>query len=116
MQQTVPHLQVLVWYTQILSSCCSVGLLYLALSATYRLKMADVMMDQHRRYDQLLESRDRMLQSEKADLRLVKAYLLRYWNLHLDRWIHWRQGLVSSETYELWVAARLRDWDVNEPI
>lgn len=66
-----------------------------------RIQAADTSIRCQERYEQLLDTRDNITTFEQAD-----RYFDRFWGAQLDQFIHWRNGLIPSETYAEWIAAR----------
>jgi hypothetical protein len=110
-----PHpLQILAWLAQIFTAPFTALILYLSLRTTRKLKVADVILESHRRYDLLLAFKDQLNcdDANKRDEHL-DSYFERFWKLQDDEFDNWQKGLISNEVYKGWMIARWRERNVK---
>ena len=109
---------ILAGYGQIGTSVLTLLVLYLSLVATYRLKMTDVLMENHRRYDALLVAKEKLQANGKSppNEEKIKTYIVRFWNLQFDEFDCWRRGMIPTSTYTEWMVGRQQEWKANETI
>jgi hypothetical protein len=117
----VPGLQEEAWKAQIVSSIvqsviavASVLVLILNLKTIRGMKRTDVAIEDHRRYDAMLQLRNSVNCNESATQAEVDDYYLRFWNLQYDQFEHWRDGMVKEEVFIQWLMARYVEYQANK--
>jgi len=79
------------------------------------LKRSDLHMDLNRRFDRIMDMRDRVEQTA-ADTREVKSFYRRFWELQSTQYLYWNNGWVTDEDMMCWVQWRQGDWEENAPL
>jgi hypothetical protein len=76
--------------------------------------MADVILENNRRYDLLLAFKD-TLNSDNLDKRKdhLESYFERFWKLQDDEFKNWQEGMVGDEVYKEWMLTRWRERDLK---
>lgn len=107
-------LQVIAWVAQIFTGLLTVLILYLSLRTARKLKKADVIIEDHRRFDQLLALKHELATKSTDDD--VCTYFNRFWNLQSDEYDNWRAGLIGNKKYEEWLGARIAEHKSKETV
>jgi len=86
---------------------------------TRRLKVADVISDNYRRFDLLLSERARLVELEantKTREKQIKLFYIRFWNLQSDQFNFWLQGLIPERNYLSWLKVRQQEYELDVEI
>jgi len=98
-------------------------LAFLALVFTIRAgiqnKRADIMMECHRRFDQLSVLRHELTKrvNKTSDLTKdqeliddINSWVQRFWSLQVDEYEFWRRGFIDNDFFRYWMISRHRDF------
>ena len=78
------------------------------------LRRSDLQMECNRRFDRIMDMRDK-LEAADGELREVKAFYKRFWELQSDQYQFWINGWVTDEDMFCWVQWRHGEW-VENPV
>ncbi len=68
----------------------------------HEMKQIDLMRHFQDRYDKIIWE----VSKEVTDERTANAYFDRYWNLQLEQYEYWKQGLIDDDVFAYWMKLR----------
>jgi hypothetical protein len=90
----------------IVIALASFGISYVVYRYTSRFNRSQVMIDFHRRFDELTQAKYEALgslqpgdASDPAHNAKIAAFVMRYWDMHYAEFVFWKQGLLQRSIY-----------------
>jgi hypothetical protein len=105
-------------------SLVSIVLAYYAFTTTTstqrELKAIDLRQSFQKRYEELVfDGKDKAsapVQDQGQAQKLAIGYYHRFWDLQLEEYQYWKDGLVDAEVYASWMDFRRLEWKANDPL
>ena len=105
-------------------SLVSVVLAYYAFTTTtstqHELKEIDLRQNFQKRYEELVfdakEKASVPIEDKEQARKVAVSYYHRLWDLQLEEYQYWKDGLIKPEVYASWMDFRRKEWKTNDSL